>query len=61
MGGSVKVYVDVEARAKYDCAFEILGVQDILEVKSGWVVVTEKRNYVLPSSVCLVVDKEDEE
>lgn len=60
MGGSVMVYESVEAMAKCDCSFEILGVEDVLEAKFGWVVVAEKRNYVLPSSVCLIVDKGDE-
>lgn len=59
MGNSVMVYKDVVAMAECDCDFKILGVQDVLEVKSGWVVVTEKRNYFLPNSVCLIIDKED--
>ena len=59
MRGSVMVYEDVEAMAKCDYAFEILGVEDVLEVKFGWVVVTEKRDYILPSSICLIFDKEN--
>ena len=57
MGGSVMVYEGVEAMGKCDCSFEILGVEDVLETKFGWVVITEKRDYVLPSSVCLIYDK----
>lgn len=60
MGRSVIVYGDVEAMTEDDCAFEIIGVQDVLEAKCGWIVVTKKRNYVLPNGVCLIVDREDE-